>query len=73
MLPTTPTWTRISRKNLSIETLNRYRIDYGIDTIWTSRTSLQLMKISNMVQDPDFVLIKRGFPERLPLVTHERD
>jgi hypothetical protein len=44
-----PTWTRMSRKYLSIETLNRYRIDYEIDTVWTSRTSLQLMKISNMV------------------------
>jgi hypothetical protein len=28
-----PTWTRMSRRRLSIETLNRYRIDYEFDPV----------------------------------------
>lgn len=31
--PNRPTYTRMSRKYLSIETLNRYRIDYEFDTV----------------------------------------
>ena len=31
--PNRPTYTRMSRRHLSIETLNRYRIDYEFDTV----------------------------------------
>jgi hypothetical protein len=34
--PQRPTYTRMSRKHLSIETLNRYRIDYEFDHVRTS-------------------------------------
>lgn len=31
--PARPTWTRMARRHLSIETLNRYRIDYEFDQV----------------------------------------
>ncbi|KAF4634058.1 hypothetical protein G7Y89_g4062 [Cudoniella acicularis] len=59
--PNRPTYTRMSRKHLSIETLNKYRIDYEFDVVRTNST--QLMKHANLPQDPEFVLIKRWVPE----------
>jgi hypothetical protein len=60
--PNRPTYTRMSRKHLSIETLNRYRIDYEWDQVrtipWQPR-----VKTNRRAQDPDFVLIKRWVPE----------
>ena len=59
--PNRPTYTRMSRRHLSIETLNRYRIDYEWDTVspefnaYPGRT--------NKLQDPDYILIKRWVPE----------
>jgi len=59
--PNRPTYTRMSRKHLSIETLNRYRIDYEWDQVRTvpERTRMR----TNRIQDPDYVLIKRWVPE----------
>jgi hypothetical protein len=59
--PNRPTYTRMSRKHLSIETLNRYRIDYEWDTV--SAELNEYPKRANKVQDPDYILIKRWVPE----------
>jgi hypothetical protein len=60
--PNRPTYTRMSRKHLSIETLNRYRIDYEWDQV---RTIPRRMRVGSdrTTQDPDYVLIKRWVPE----------
>jgi hypothetical protein len=60
--PNRPTFTRMSRRHLSIETLNAYRIDYEFDVVSSmdchhSRTS------ANQLQDPNYVLIRRWVPE----------
>jgi hypothetical protein len=60
--PNRPTYTRMSRKHLSIETLNRYRIDYEWDQVRTI-PSQTIIKTNRRAQDPDFVLIKRWVPE----------
>jgi len=60
--PNRPTYTRMSRRHLSIETLNKYRIDYEFDQVrlvlgeWRNRANGE-------IQDPDYVLIKRWVPE----------
>jgi len=56
-----PTWTRMSRRHLSIETLNRNRIDYEFDTVSNLQHCVSIM--SDRKQDPDYVLIKRWVPE----------
>jgi hypothetical protein len=56
-----PTYTRMSRRHLSIETLNRNRIDYELDTV--SNLQHWFSIISDKKQDPDYVLIKRWVPE----------
>ncbi len=60
--PNRPTYTRMSRKHLSIETLNRYRIDYEWDQVRTIPRQTRV-KTNRSAQDPDFVLIKRWVPE----------
>jgi hypothetical protein len=37
--PSRPTYTRMSRRHLSIETLNRYRIDYEFDQVRSTPSS----------------------------------
>lgn len=72
--PNRPTYTRMSRRHLSIETLNRYRIDYEFDVV-RSRGASGSRTTSNMIQDPDYVLIKRWVPEYEQdiLWTHTRE
>jgi hypothetical protein len=60
--PNRPTYTRMSRRHLSIETLNRYRIDYEFDSV-RKNSKYGLQSRSNMIQDPDYLLIKRWVPE----------
>lgn len=60
--PNRPTYTRMSRRHLSIETLNRYRLDYEFDQV-KNHQSLREMQYTNTRQDPDYVLIKRWVPE----------
>jgi hypothetical protein len=57
----TPTWTRMSRRHLSIETLNRLQIDYEFDKVSSLQRCVSIM--SDRKQDPDYVLIKRWVPE----------
>jgi len=64
--PNRPTYTRMSRRHLSIETLNRYRIDYEFDQVRkrNARSDLLPKAMTNVnIQDPDYVLIKRWVPE----------
>ena len=59
--PNRPTYTRMARKYLSIETLRELRIDYTLDTV---RCSLLICGAQvNTSQDPDYILIKRWVPE----------
>jgi hypothetical protein len=60
--PNRPTYTRMSRKHLSIETLNRYRIDYEWDQVRTLSRETRA-ETNRRTQDPDYVLIKRWVPE----------
>lgn len=61
--PNRPTYTRMSRRHLSIETLNRYRIDYEFDVVRTHpATHCEGLELTE-TQDPDYVLIKRWVPE----------
>lgn len=59
--PNRPTFTRMSRRHLSIETLNAYRIDYEFDVV--SSRDLCLRRRANQLQDPNYVLIRRWVPE----------
>jgi len=68
--PNRPTYTRMSRRHLSIETLNRFRIDYEFDQVSLPSSLLrrasrpQIHTFTNLIlQDPDYVLIKRWVPE----------
>ncbi|KAH7380858.1 hypothetical protein BKA64DRAFT_222668 [Cadophora sp. MPI-SDFR-AT-0126] len=61
--PNRPTYTRMSRRHLSIETLNRYRIDYEFDQVRRSNALLTRPHTNVKIQDPDYVLIKRWVPE----------
>jgi hypothetical protein len=56
-----PTYTRMSRKYVSIETLNRYRIDYEWDQVRPILGYLQV-RANRDFQDPDYILIKRWVP-----------
>jgi hypothetical protein len=60
--PNRPTYTRMSRKHLSIETLNRYRIDYEWDQVRIVPKETRI-RTNRRPQDPDYVLIKRWVPE----------
>jgi len=60
--PNRPTYTRMSRRHLSIETLNRYRLDYEFDQVRNNHFRRE-MPYTNARQDPDYVLIKRWVPE----------
>jgi hypothetical protein len=59
--PNRPTYTRMSRRHLSIETLNKYRIDYTFDQV--RRDPRRPLTSANTRQDPDYILIKRWVPE----------
>ena len=59
--PNRPTFTRMSRRHLSIETLNAYRIDYEFDVV--SLTDIASQAVANQLQDPNYVLIRRWVPE----------
>jgi hypothetical protein len=58
--PNRPTYTRMSRRHLSIETLSRYRIDYEFDVVSNSQSNADTT--TNKIQDPEYVLIKRWVP-----------
>ena len=60
--PNRPTYTKLSRRHLSIETLNRYRIDYEIDEV-SSENVGPVIEANRKYQDPDYVLVKRWVPE----------
>lgn len=55
-----PTYTKMSRRHLSIETLNKYRIDYEFDVVSSCSRAFQTR--ANKIQDPDYILIKRWVP-----------
>jgi hypothetical protein len=55
-----PTYTKMSRKHLSIETLRVYNIDYVFDEVSSTCTFFQTR--ADKKQDPDYVLIKRWVP-----------
>jgi hypothetical protein len=59
--PNRPTYTRMARRYLSIETLRELRIDYTLDTVRSSL--LTCGALTNASQDPDYILIKRWVPE----------
>jgi len=61
--PARPTYTRMSRRHLSIETLNVHRIEYELDVVRTLDTKHLQAKRTNRKQDPDYILIKRWVPE----------
>jgi hypothetical protein len=62
--PARPTYTRMSRRHLSIETLNRYRIDYEFDQVSSlPQISPLEHRLTLKPQDPDYILIKRWVPE----------
>lgn len=56
-----PTYTRMSRRHLSIETLNKFKIDYELDQV-CKMTPVQ-REHANVWQDANYVLIKRWVPE----------
>lgn len=58
-----PAYTRMSRRHLSIETLNYFRIDCEFDAAGPFLGALCRGTAANYKQDPDFVLIKRWVPE----------
>lgn len=64
-----PTYTRMSRKHLSIETLNKFKIDFEFDHVSFSplpspqNAILGIRQMLISAQDPDYVLIKRWVPE----------
>lgn len=60
--PNRPTYTRMSRRHLSIETLNRYRVDYEFDQVSSYLPKYEYTS-TNKAKDPDYVLIKRWVPE----------
>lgn len=60
--PKRPTYTRMSRRHLSIETLTRYRIDYEFDQASALPRNDRGTE-ANQTQDPDYILIKRWVPE----------
>ncbi|CZR61121.1 uncharacterized protein PAC_11017 [Phialocephala subalpina] len=60
--PARPTYTRMSRRHLSIETLNRYRIDYEFDQVRKVSNNFR-SRANTHIQDPDYILIKRWVPE----------
>jgi hypothetical protein len=63
-----PTYTRMARRYLSIETLNVFRIDFTLDQVGSRPPHhSQPFPCTNSSQDPDYVLIKRWVPE------HEQD
>ncbi|KAJ0339980.1 hypothetical protein KNSL1_011775 [Colletotrichum chrysophilum] len=59
-----PTYTRMARKHLSIETLRTYRVEWELDTVSDLKVSIFFRNASaHISQDPDYVLIKRWVPE----------
>jgi len=61
-----PTYTRMSRRHLSLETLKVHRIEYDYDVVGTY-DSENTLTTTNKRQDPDYIIIKRWVPE------HEQD
>ncbi|KAK2026985.1 hypothetical protein LX32DRAFT_664906 [Colletotrichum zoysiae] len=60
-----PTYTRMARKHLSIETLRTYHVEWELDVVrndYLAIASGQYL-LTHVVQDPDYVLIKRWVPE----------
>lgn len=60
--PNRPTYTRMSRKHLSIETLRAHRIDYEFDQVRKHPRNSRRYT-NHPPQDPDYILIKRWVPE----------
>ena len=62
-----PTYTRMRRQHLSIETLRTFRIDYDVDTVSgpITASSIAVVFSANTIhlQDPEFLLVKRWVPE----------
>lgn len=59
--PNRPTFTRMSRRHLSIETLNAYKIDYEFDVVSSYFCENSLGTRTNRLQDPNYVLISTYF------------
>ncbi|KAK2729945.1 hypothetical protein CKAH01_09983 [Colletotrichum kahawae] len=58
-----PTYTRMARKHLSIETLRTYRVEWELDTVSDLKVLIFRSVFADISQDPDYVLIKRWVPE----------
>lgn len=61
--PARPTYTRMSRRHLSVETLNVHKIEYEFDVVRTPYMQDSKGIRTNSEQDPDYILIKRWVPE----------
>jgi len=63
-----PTYTRMARRHLSIETLRVYGIDFDYDTVSTDPLGMPSLcpnvpLLMRSKQNPDYILIKRWVPE----------
>ncbi|KXH43725.1 hypothetical protein CSIM01_10321 [Colletotrichum simmondsii] len=58
-----PTYTRMARKHLSIETLRTYQVEWEMDVVSIFRRRLTSLASADLSQDPDYVLIRRWVPE----------
>ena len=61
-----PTWTRMSRRHISTETLRHFKVEYELDSVSQALvfliTELSLLMLPSS-QDPQYILIKRWVPE----------
>ncbi|KAJ8129795.1 hypothetical protein O1611_g3836 [Lasiodiplodia mahajangana] len=57
-----PTYTRMARRHLSLETLRVYNIDYVLDQV-SIQAPVTHIHANEGVEDPEYVLIKRWVPE----------
>ncbi|OHE91768.1 hypothetical protein CORC01_12942 [Colletotrichum orchidophilum] len=58
-----PTYTRMARKHLSIETLRTYQVEWELDVVSRIRTQVSPIASADLPKDPDYVLIRRWVPE----------
>lgn len=61
--PARPTYTRMSRRHLSLETLRVHRIEYEFDVVRAQTFPDFQISRTNEKQDDDYVLIRRWVPE----------
>lgn len=66
-VPQRPTYTRMARRHLSIETLNYYHVDFDYDQVGspeeTKREGVRQRETNTLLQDPEYILVKRWVPE----------